>query len=65
MIAKADFLRAERDALHRFMRKHVIQDFLSGPNGGVAYSRRYRCECGFQTSDAEEIFDHVHQNETV
>jgi hypothetical protein len=64
MSAKEEFVRQERDAVHKFMRKHVIDDFRSGPNGGVAYSREYRCGCGFKTDDAGAIFDHAQSHES-
>lgn len=64
MSAKEEFVRKERDAIHRFMRKYVIDDFQSGLNGGVSYSREYRCSCGFKTDDAGVIFDHSHSHES-
>ncbi len=57
MQSKDEFRKQESDARTIFMRKHSAGDY-DQPAGNVGYSREYKCECGFTTSDPDAIFDH-------
>ena len=53
-----DFLRRENDAFRRFMDRFTIED-MAHPGLSRGYSREYRCDCGFSTSEPEDIHTHT------
>jgi hypothetical protein len=55
MSDKREFMRQERAALDDFMRRHPDDD----SRAPAVYGREYRCECGFETRDPNQIFDHA------
>jgi hypothetical protein len=57
-MSRESFMRAEADASRKFMDRFADEDF-DLPSATVGYSREYRCDCGFRTDGAGEIFDHA------
>jgi hypothetical protein len=63
MQSKDDFRKRESDARTMFIRNNSAGDYDQSA-GSVGYSREYKCECGFTTSDPDTIFDHECEKES-